>query len=362
MAEGSNKSADLPKEVESSLSANEVDQLKNLFSTINLGELINKDDEEKPEQLLPEVTFKGVAEYIKSDKCKNIIVMCGAGISTAAGIPDFRTPGTGLYDNLQKYELPNPQAIFEINFFKENPQPFYTLAKELYPGSFKPTTCHYFIKLLEQKGLLRRAYTQNIDTLERVAGVGGDKLVEAHGTFHTAHCVQCRMEYTQDWVKDKVFKDEIPHCKDCEELVKPDIVFFGEPLPRRFFNLRYEDFRLCDLLIVMGTSLKVHPFASLVDGVEDTTPRLLINREKCGESDPLMKLMGGGGAGMDFDSDKAYRDVCWLGDCDDGCLALADLLGWKNELETMVCSEHKEIDKTSQVTASKEKSPSKKSA
>jgi hypothetical protein len=97
--------------------------------------------------------------------------------------------------------LPHPQAIFEIGFFKENPTPFFTLAKELYPGSFKPTPCHYFIKLLEEKGLLLRHYTQNIDTLERVAGIEGDKLVEAHGTFHAAHCIGCRKEYTQEWIK-----------------------------------------------------------------------------------------------------------------------------------------------------------------
>ena len=78
----------------------------------------------------------------------------------AAGIPDFRSPGSGLYHNLEKYKLPDPQAIFEIGFFRHTPQPFFTLAKELYPGSFKPTVCHYFIRLLNEKGLLRRHYTQ----------------------------------------------------------------------------------------------------------------------------------------------------------------------------------------------------------
>lgn len=78
----------------------------------------------------------------------------------AAGIPDFRSPGSGLYDNLQKYNLPYPQAIFEINFFRENPKPFFVLAKELYPGIFKPTIGHYFIRLLQEKGYLLRHYTQ----------------------------------------------------------------------------------------------------------------------------------------------------------------------------------------------------------
>ncbi len=97
----------------------------------------------------------------------------------AAGIPDFRSPGTGLYDNLQKYNLPSPQAIFEIGYFKQNPKPFFHLAKELYPALFKvsgycnligstknitfhpqPTLCHYFIRLLAEEGLLLRNYTQ----------------------------------------------------------------------------------------------------------------------------------------------------------------------------------------------------------
>lgn len=73
--------------------------------------------------------FDGIIDFIKSGKVKNIITMAGAGISTSAGIPDFRTPGSGLYDNLQKYDLPDPQAIFDIQFFRTNPEPFFQLAK-----------------------------------------------------------------------------------------------------------------------------------------------------------------------------------------------------------------------------------------
>lgn len=161
-------------------------------------------------------TIETVAEAIRSGAVKRIVVMSGAGISVSAGIPDFRSPGTGLYDNLQKYNLPTPEAIFEINYFRSNPKAyvlsllllclgdtesnsFYTLAKELLPGTHKPTPTHYFLRLvsralvarsrrshaapmqLQDKGLLLRIYTQNIDTLERVAGIDGDKLVEAHG-------------------------------------------------------------------------------------------------------------------------------------------------------------------------------------
>lgn len=122
-------------------------------------------------------------------------------VFSAAGIPDFRSPGTGLYHNLQKYNLPHPQAIFELDFFKENPKPFFELAKELYPGKFQPTVSHYFIKLLANKGMLLRHYTQNIDALERVAGVPEDKIIEAHGTFYTSHCLECNQSYSLEWMK-----------------------------------------------------------------------------------------------------------------------------------------------------------------
>ncbi|XP_028663560.2 NAD-dependent protein deacetylase sirtuin-2 isoform X7 [Erpetoichthys calabaricus] len=320
----------------------QMDFLKNFFSrTLGLGG-------ESQQKSLEELSLNGVAKYIQSEKCKNIICMVGAGISTSAGIPDFRSPGTGLYDNLQKYDLPYPEAIFDIGYFKEHPEPFFALARELYPGQFKPTICHYFIRLLKDKGLLKRCYTQNIDTLERVAGLSVEDLIEAHGTFYTSHCISasCRQQYQLPWMKEKIFSEEIPKCEKCNSLVKPDIVFFGESLPARFFSSVQSDFPACDLLIIMGTSLKVQPFASLISKVPSSTPRLLINKEKAGKSDPLMSMLGLG-SGMDFDSEKAYRDVAYLATCDDGCRKLAELLGWKEELEEMVKHEYAKIDSSS---------------
>nr|XP_058901813.1 NAD-dependent protein deacetylase sirtuin-2 isoform X3 [Kogia breviceps] len=296
----------------------EMDFLRNFFSqTLGLGT--------QKERLLDELTLEGVTRYMQSERCRSVICLVGAGISTSAGIPDFRSPNTGLYANLEKYHLPYPEAIFEIGYFKKHPEPFFALAKELYPGQFKPTICHYFIRLLKEKGLLLRCYTQNIDTLERVAGLEAEDLVEAHGTFYTSHCISpvCRQEYTLSWMKD--------------------IVFFGENLPARFFSCLQSDFLKVDLLLIMGTSLQVQPFASLISKAPLSTPRLLINKEKTGQTDPFLGMMGLGG-GMDFDSKKAYRDVAWLGDCDQGCLALADLLGWKKELEDLVRKEHASID------------------
>lgn len=315
---------------------------------------VRVDDEPKPESVLDEVNFDGIARYIASDKCKKIVTMAGAGISTSAGIPDFRSPGTGIYDNLDKYNLPDPHAVFDISFFKENPEPFFVLCKELFPENqaFKPTPCHYFITLLEKKKKLLRHFTQNIDTLERVAGLSDERIIEAHGSFNTGHCQSCNAEYTQEYMKERIFSETaespVPKCSQsgCDGVVKPDVVFFGESLPRRFSE-RVSDLRECDCLIVMGTSLVVQPFASLTSRTTVTTPRLYINREKTNSSpeDAMMAMFFGGGGGFDFDSENNIRDVFWQGDCDAGCYALADKLGWGDELRKLVKDEHARIDK-----------------
>ena len=140
-------------------------------------------DPNVPPRTLSSRTIDGVADFLKDEggPPRRIVVMTGAGISTSAGIPDFRSPDTGLYANLARLDLPHPEAVFDISFFRENPKPFYVLAKELYPGKFYPTVAHAFIALLEEKYMLLKLFTQNIDCLERRAGVPDDKIVEAHG-------------------------------------------------------------------------------------------------------------------------------------------------------------------------------------
>jgi NAD-dependent histone deacetylase SIR2 len=152
-----------------------------------------------PAQTLKARTVEALAQYIKDGRAKRIVVMVsqptlsphatahesqtGAGISTSAGIPDFRSPETGLYANLARLNLPYAEAVFDISYFRDNPEPFYALAQELYPGTYRPTITHSFINLLYKKGLLLKLFTQNIDCLEREAGVPDDMIIEAHGSF-----------------------------------------------------------------------------------------------------------------------------------------------------------------------------------
>ncbi|KAI9443519.1 DHS-like NAD/FAD-binding domain-containing protein [Lactarius indigo] len=266
-----------------------------------------------------------LAKYIESDACRQIYLMLGAGISTSAGIPDFRSPETGLYANLARLKLPYPEAVFDIQYFRRNPSPFYTLAKELYPGKYRPTLTHSFIKLLSDKGLLGLCLTQNIDTLERRAGIPADKIIEAHGSFATQGCIECKRPFDDTEMKKIVEEERIPRCKTCKGLVKPDIVFFGESLPSNFYSAlaKLSD---ADLLIVMGTSLTVHPFASLINTVTKQCPRVLINLDQ----------VGGIGSGR--------NDLVFLGKCDDIVRDLARALGWEDELDKEWIETAKSLD------------------
>ncbi|KAK4156770.1 DHS-like NAD/FAD-binding domain-containing protein [Chaetomidium leptoderma] len=295
--------------------------------------------EDTPPLTLSDRSLAAVADLIKTGYARRIVVMTGAGISTAAGIPDFRSPETGLYANLAALNLPEPEAVFDLSFFQQNPKPFYVLARELYPGArYRPTVSHVFLALLARKGLLHMLFTQNIDCLERAAGVPADRIVEAHGSFATQRCIDCKVPFDGEVMRAFVARGEVPRCGQqqgqqqyqyqqpqqqrddgassaaCGGLVKPDIVFFGEALPRAFFELM-DMAKEADLILVMGTSLQVHPFAGLPNMADEQVPRVLFNLEEVGSF------------GTQAD------DVLVLGDCDGGVRQLADELGWREELE-----------------------------
>lgn len=291
---------------------------------------------------LPSNDIKSFAEYLKT--CKNVIVMSGAGISTTAGIPDFRSPEFGLYDKLSNYKLPHPTAVFSLDYFKRDPRPFYEIANELYPALAKarPTKTHYFIKLLFDKGILLRHYTQNVDALDDLTGLPEDKIVQAHGHIKTGSCLKCSHKHSFEFMKGFVVNKEIPKCESCGDVVKPDVVLFGESLPARFWK-HLIDFRRCDCLIICGTSLVVQPFAGLAGKVGSNVPRLLINRDEVGDPNMFGSFMTNlFGLDPKFDTSGSSRpDVFFKGDCDEGCAELAKLLGWEDDLNKLVENDKK---------------------
>lgn len=275
-------------------------------------------------------TLKGIAEYINRTVAEkgtmNIIVMAGAGTSVSAGIPDFRSPTSGLYSD-KRY-----QNAFSYDKLHEDPELFYNLLRDVfYPvttGEYKPTPTHHFFRLLHDKGLLRRLYTQNVDTLDRRVGLPLDKIVEAHGTLAVASCAaHCGAPTDMDYFWACVGERKVARCK-CGGLIVPDVVFFGQGMPAEFIRRKDDDLAKADLIIVLGTSLVVYPFAGMVNQVSLLTPRLLINKTRSG---PFQYI----GTGKDESDTSNYRDVAHLSPCDDGVQELCKHLGWLPELDAL---------------------------
>lgn len=321
---------------------------------------IEEDQDQKRETEEAKVedwTVSKICDELKNGRFKNIVVFTGAGISTSAGIPDFRTPGTGLYDNLQAYDLNEPEDIFDLDFFKINPKPFYTLAKEIMPGKFAPTISHHFIAMLEEKGILSHYFTQNIDGLDKIAGVSDGKLIQVHGTFDSNHCPVCNESVNQDLVIEAMQDGEPLQCPRCTiscktSWIKPDITFFGESLPDKFFEVFSSDaLAKCDLLIIIGTSLQVSPANKIPMRVPNDCPRLLINREPAGLSQDIWSILNGSEENeLNWITDENRislqsncRDAFLQSDADDGCLVLAEALGIKKELEERFLEKCKDI-------------------
>uniref|UniRef100_A0A3B4XK32 Si:dkey-103i16.6 n=1 Tax=Seriola lalandi dorsalis TaxID=1841481 RepID=A0A3B4XK32_SERLL len=243
-------------------------------------------------------SLASVARLVKLGRCKNVVVVAGAGISTASGIPDFRlTPGTGLYANLEKYNIPYPEAIFNIDYFSNDPQPFFSLAKALYPGSHQPNYIHYFIRMLHHKGLLLRMYTQNIDGLEKLCGIPDDKLVEAHGSFATASC----------------------HFNSLHLMPSNLMLCFLERTFRRSISSTQKTSPKQTSFL-----LSIEPFASLVNTVRSTVPRLLLNRHAVGPFEKVPLRRG---------------DHIELGDLEDTVRRFAEMLGWNDEITELMRSQ-----------------------
>jgi len=240
-------------------------------------------------------TLDHAIELIRN--CKNIIVLTGAGISVSCGIPDFRSRN-GIYARLREEfpELPNPQSMFDIEYFKNDPRPFFRFAKEIWPGQHQPSLAHYFIAELEKQSKLLRNYTQNIDSLEHLCPI--NRVIQCHGSFSTATCRTCQNRVKSDDIKKEIFEQTIPRCQKCygkttdAGVIKPDIVFFGEPLGEEFHQMISIDKDKCDLLIVMGSSLKVKPVSLVSEILPARVPQILINRERLPHKTFDIELLG----------------------------------------------------------------------
>lgn len=296
-------------------------------------------DKEYP-QLLSSHDLKGVAEYILSDNCKNISVLAGAGISVSAGIPDFRSKG-GFYNTLDLSQYPltasqklrceqDSEYILTYELFKENPAVYITARREmiLAPESYNATLSHWFLKLLYNKGKLKRYYSTNIDGLDAQIGLPDDIICNVHGTLAKAFCIKCNEFVDMAWFRKLVRDEKYPIIcpkANCDGFIKPNTILFGQSLPERYHELTDEqnDLDDVDLFITIGTSLAVAPsnyLPSMVD--RERCVRLLVNRDKVQMS-------------FDFENDKS-NDIWCKGNCDHGFKQLIKLLKWGKDLYSIL--------------------------
>jgi NAD-dependent deacetylase len=189
----------------------------------------------------------------------NAVALTGAGISTESGIPDYRSPGTGLWERMD-------QSVVSLEGFLSDPTRYYSYALELYPirRSAKPNPAHYLLAELEKSELLRGIITQNVDGLHQDAG--SSNVYELHGTLRQAVCLGCGLISLMDKVMERVISGENPPlCRECGGVLKPNAVFFGEVLPRVPWERALELTRQSDLFLVIGSSLQVSPANILPD-------------------------------------------------------------------------------------------------
>lgn len=190
---------------------------------------------------------------------RSAVVLTGAGVSVPSGIPDFRTPETGMWADV------DPMEVAHIDTFHSDPERFWSFYGERFAslGDKRPNGAHEALVELERRGLINAVVTQNIDRLHHMAGT--EDLIEVHGSIETSRCLDCGASYELEWVRDQAAEHGIPRCTACDSAppLKPDVVLFGEMLPEAAIERAFRLAGGADLLIAVGSSLVVHPVAGL---------------------------------------------------------------------------------------------------
>ncbi len=239
-----------------------------------------------------------VAQWILSSK--KVVVFAGAGLSTESGIPDFRSPG-GVWDRY------NPEDFYYQNFIasEASREKYWQMATEMYEPMKKaqPNLAHLAIAEMEKLGKLDCVITQNIDGLHHKAGNSEGKILELHGTAMHVTCLSCKKRYDRDQIQERLKQGQkAPRCDDCGGPLKPSTISFGQSMPERETAESYHRSSICDLFIVIGSSLVVHPAASMpVVAKQHGAKLVIINRDPT-PCDDMADIVISGHAGPTMDS------------------------------------------------------------
>lgn len=197
-----------------------------------------------------------VAQLLKESQYA--VAFTGAGISTASGIPDFRSPESGLWQDV------DPMAVASIYGFRQHPEAFYKWVHPLAKTTMnaQPNAGHRVVAQLETQGYLKAVITQNIDTLHTRAG--NRTVYELHGHMREATCISCFAVYPGEPLLTQFLEDaQVPRCPQCGGVLKPNVILFGEQLPFRELQASQQAARKCDLMVIIGSSLEVAPASDI---------------------------------------------------------------------------------------------------
>lgn len=204
-------------------------------------------------------------------KARRVVVLTGAGVSTPSGIPDFRSEGTGLWSRDE------PLEVASLSTFRVAPEKFFQWFRPLAGQIFnaQPNAAHLALAELEKNGTVVSIVTQNIDGLHQKAG--STKVFELHGTIHTLSCTECFKQYeSHPFLKSYIEAGAIPLCPNCNGILKPDVILFGEQLPQSAWIEAQRETRQADLMLVAGSSLEVLPVAGLPMQALDRGAHLIV--------------------------------------------------------------------------------------
>ena len=222
---------------------------------------------ELPGAILEEIDY--AAELIR--QAQYTVALTGAGISTPSGIPDFRSEGKGLWARDEPLEVASQTT------FRTQPEKFFNWFRPLADSiiSAEPNPAHLALAELQRQNKLTSVITQNIDILHQKAGAS--QVIEVHGTLATLTCTQCYRKFNhQDYLKIILEQQSLPYCTECQALLKPDVILFGEQLPQKAWYQAQSETRKCDLMLVIGSSLEVLPVAGLPMQAIDRGAHLII--------------------------------------------------------------------------------------
>jgi NAD-dependent deacetylase len=225
-----------------------------------------------PEMAAPEIC--SAAELIRESK--RVVVLTGAGISTPSGIPDFRSPGSGIWERYDPFE------VASLSAFRYNPSRFYEWMRSFADGIFRarPNPAHIALARLEQNGYIQTLITQNVDLLHQRAG--SKNVLEVHGSLSTLTCTGCFTTFdSKDYIPPYLENGQLPYCPRCHSILKPDMVLMGEQLPVKTWLKAQQACKNCDLMMVAGSSLEVLPVAGLpMRALENGAHLILINHSE----------------------------------------------------------------------------------